>query len=154
MEDPRKLILEELALSGEASPVSPALLELCGHRITPGSSLPPVEFLFRLFGRPCFPRGELVGVAGKAKSGKTMFTSMLMAACLTQKVLAIEREVGLTDGTDDTDGLERGAREVGLTDGTDGLESAEREVGLTDGTDCTDGLRVLWLDTEQSQQST
>ena len=138
MEDPRKLILEELALSGEASPVSPALLELCGHRITPGSSLPPVEFLFRLFGRPCFPRGELVGVAGKAKSGKTMFTSMLMAACLTQKVLAIEREVGLTDGTDDTDGL----------------ESAEREVGLTDGTDCTDGLRVLWLDTEQSQQST
>ena len=129
MEDPRKLILEELALSGEASPVSPALLELCGHRITPGSSLPPVEFLFRLFGRPCFPRGELVGVAGKAKSGKTMFTSMLMAACLTQKVLAIEREVGLTDGTDDTDGLgrERGAR---------------------------DGLRVLWLDTEQSQQST
>ena len=148
MEDPRKLILEELALSGEASPVSPALLELCGHRITPGSSLPPVEFLFRLFGRPCFPRGELVGVAGKAKSGKTMFTSMLMAACLTQKVLAIEREVGLTDGTDDTDGLESAEREVGLTDGTDDTDGLGRERGARD------GLRVLWLDTEQSQQST
>ena len=30
-----------------------------------------MEFLFRLFGKPCFPRGELVAITGKAKSGKT-----------------------------------------------------------------------------------
>ena len=29
-------------------------------RITREKELPEVEFLFRIFGKPCFPRGELV----------------------------------------------------------------------------------------------
>ena len=73
--------MEELAHVGETSPppVPSEVLDLGKQRITADSHLPPVEFLFRMFGIPCFPRGELVGVAGKAKSGKTLFTSMLMA---------------------------------------------------------------------------
>jgi archaellum biogenesis ATPase FlaH len=35
-----------------------------------------------MFKVPCFPRGELVAVAGKAKSGKTLFLSLLMANTL------------------------------------------------------------------------
>ena len=48
-------------------------------RITRDKELPPMHFLFRIFGKPCFPRGELVAVTGKAKSGKTLFNSLLMA---------------------------------------------------------------------------
>lgn len=51
-------------------------------RITQDKELPPMRFLFRIFGRPCFPRGELVAVTGKAKSGKTLFNSLLMACCI------------------------------------------------------------------------
>ena len=60
-------------------PVSPAVVDLLKHRITPESDVKPIEYLFRMFGVPCFPRGELVAVAGKAKSGKTYFLSLLMA---------------------------------------------------------------------------
>ena len=81
-------------------------------RVTPTTELKPMEPLFRMYDVPCFYRGELVAVCGKAKSGKTLFLSILMAACLTQKMLALEQS-----------GRER-------------------------------PLRVLWLDTEQSQQST
>jgi len=66
-------------------------------RVTPTTVLPPMEALFRMYDVPCFYRGELVAVCGKAKSGKTMFLSIVMA---------------------------------------------------------TGNLRVLWFDTEQSQQST
>ena len=52
------------------------------QRITQDKQLPEMNFLFRIFGKPCFPRGELVAVTGKAKSGKTLFTSMLMACCV------------------------------------------------------------------------
>lgn len=93
--------------------------ELFTERITPETELPPMQPLFRMFGVPCFYRGELVADCGKAKSGKTFFLSILMAACLTQKALALERF--LEDGADDAD------------------------IG---------SLRVLWIDTEQSQQST
>ena len=41
------------------------------QRITCDKELPPIEFLFRVSGKPCFPRGEVVMVTGKAKSGKT-----------------------------------------------------------------------------------
>ena len=88
--------------------------ELFKERITPETELPPMQPLFRMFDVPCFYRGELVADCGKAKSGKTTFLSILMAACLTQKTLALERFVNLTETP----------------------------------------LRVLWLDTEQSQQST
>ena len=72
----------ELAHAGEETQLSPAMLLLEQLRITPEKELKPMEFLFRLFGKPCFPRGELVAITGKAKSGKTFVTSMLMAKSL------------------------------------------------------------------------
>lgn len=60
-------------------------------RVTCEKVLPPMRFLFRIFGKPCFPRGELVAVTGKAKSGKTLFNSMLMACCATTQVLQVQR---------------------------------------------------------------
>jgi len=60
-------------------------------RITCDKQLPEMDFLFRIFGKPCFPRGELVAVTGKAKSGKTLFTSMLMACCAKEQVLQVQR---------------------------------------------------------------
>lgn len=86
---------------------------LAKYRVTPTTILPPMETLFRAYDVPCFYRGELVAVCGKAKSGKTLFLSMIMACCLTDRVLALERV-----------------------------------------SDIGQPLRVLWLDTEQSQQST
>ena len=94
-----------------AEPSAADIEELFAERITPETDLPPMQPLFRMFDVPCFYRGELVADCGKAKSGKTFFLSILMAACLTQKALALER-------------------------------LSER------------ALKVLWLDTEQSQQST
>ena len=108
----------ELAHAGEETTLSPKMLLLEKLRITPEKELEPMEFLFRLFGKPCFPRRELVAITGKAKSGKTFVTSMLMACCITQKVLAMERNTDCTDNTD------------------------------------SKPLRVLWYDTEQSDEST
>ena len=69
-----------------------ALLDaLQSMRITPTMNLPPVEFLFQMLDKPCFPRGELVSVTGKAKSGKTFFLSLLMAACTAGELLGIRR---------------------------------------------------------------
>ncbi len=69
----------ELQHAGEQTVLSPQMLLLEQLRITPEKELPKMEFLFRLFGKPCFPRRELVAITGKAKSGKTYVTSMLMA---------------------------------------------------------------------------
>ena len=60
----------ELAHAGEETTLSPKMLLLEQLRITPEKQLEPMEFLFRLFGKPCFPRRELVAITGKAKSGK------------------------------------------------------------------------------------
>lgn len=68
-------------------------------RITKDKQLPEMDFLFRIFGKPCFPRGELVAVTGKAKSGKTLFTSMLMACCVKDEVLQVQRPFTDVDGT-------------------------------------------------------
>lgn len=111
MKDSQSLIQEQLQHAGAPCSVPPELLQLENLRVTLDKMLPPMEFLFRLFGRPCFPRGELVAVTGKAKCGKTFFTSMLMTACLQQQVLALERER-------------------------------------------KEPMKVLWYDTEQSEQST
>ena len=73
-------IASELTLAGTDPKVRERIERLEKlRRITPDRELPPMRFLFRLFGRPCFPRGELVAITGKAKSGKTFVTSMLMA---------------------------------------------------------------------------
>lgn len=61
------------------------------RRITPTKELPKMEFLFRLFHKPCFPRGELVALSGKAKSGKTFVSSILMALSYCSPVLSVER---------------------------------------------------------------
>lgn len=60
-------------------------------RITRDKELLEMDFLFRIFGKPCFPRGELVAVTGKAKSGKTLFMSMLMSCCVKDRVLQVQR---------------------------------------------------------------
>lgn len=82
---------EELALAGEVSNVTPSLLELDGYRITSESDVPCEEFLFRMFGKPCFPRRDLSTITGVEKCGKTFFTSMLMACCAEQHVMELER---------------------------------------------------------------
>ena len=68
-------------------------------RITRNKELPSMQFLFRIFGKPCFPRGELVAVTGKAKSGKTLFNSLLMACCIREEVLQIQRPFEDVDGS-------------------------------------------------------
>ena len=101
----------ELEHAGEETALSPKMLLLEQLRITLEKQLKPMEFLFHLFGKPCFPRRELVAITGKAKSGKTFVTSMLMACCQSRDVLAFQR------------------------------------IG-------DEPLRVLWYDTEQSDEST
>jgi len=73
-----------------------------------------MENLFLLFDKACFFRGELAAVCGKAKSGKTLWLSILMACALKGECLSLKRE-----------------------------QRPESQP-----------LRILWIDTEQSQQST
>ena len=65
--------------------------ELLQYRLTPETVLPPLEFLFKMNGTECFPLSELVANTGKAKSGKTLFLSIVMACCLKKNVLGLER---------------------------------------------------------------
>ena len=105
-------MMEELSLAGKASAsqtLTPEMI-LEANRVTPKTPLPPMEHLFLMYGKPCFFRGELTANCGKAKSGKTLFLSILMACTMRDKVLALERHIH--------------------------------------------PLRVLWIDTEQSKQST
>ena len=81
----------ELALAGFSTEQEQWLLQLERRRITPQTELQQMEFLFRLHGKPCFARGELTGMSGKAKSGKTFASSILMALCFRSKVLSVER---------------------------------------------------------------
>ena len=125
-------------------PTQQEIHELFLERITPETDLPPMQPLFKMFDVPCFYRGELVADCGKAKSGKTFFLSILMAACLTQKALALERNC-LADSADSAEKKCLPALELRslATEGTQ--KSAEKDLKP---------LRVLWIDTEQSQQST
>lgn len=106
-----RLIQRELGLAGISSEQEERLQQLERRRITPDKELPPMEFLFRLAGKPCFARGELTGLSGKAKSGKTFVSSIIMALCFRSQLLSVER-----------------------------IEPRR--------------LRVLWYDTEQSEEST
>ena len=85
------LLQRELSLAGFSPEDEQRLRELEAFRITPLKELPPVEFLFRLHGKPCFARGELTGLSGKAKSGKTFVCSILMALCFRNEVLSLQR---------------------------------------------------------------
>lgn len=89
MTDP---ISEDLSHAGESSGVSPTLAKMLQRELTPDMKLPPMEFLMRLFGEPCFPRRELVAITGRAKSGKTFVMSIIMLMCLIDRILQFERD--------------------------------------------------------------
>ena len=133
----------ELAHAGEETVLSPQMLLLEQLRITPEKQLEPMEFLFRLFGKPCFPRRELVAITGKAKSGKTFVTSMLMA-------------MGSRTSPPNPLIPDQRSPTRRLSDGRGGMPEAR------EGSICQlplkrireDPLRVLWYDTEQSDEST
>ena len=86
------LVTEALSHAGEDQQQMERIAHLEDRRITPEKELPKMEFLFRMFGKPCFPRGELVGLTGKPKSGKTFISSILMTLCFREEVLTILRE--------------------------------------------------------------
>ena len=102
---------------------------LYAERITPETQLPPMAPLFKMTESPCFYRGELVADCGKAKSGKTTFLSVLMTAAIVGKCFGIERATK-KEGDQTTPPC-----------GHPSYSGGER-------------LRVLWIDTEQNQQST
>ena len=84
---------------------------LSERRIQASSNIQPHQFLFSWGNRPCFARGELVALTGKAKSGKTYVCSILMALAQKSHIMGLQR-------IDD------------------------------------DPLRVVWIDTEQSADTT
>lgn len=84
-------IQEELDKAGEASQVSPLVVQLDKCRIMSDTEVPGEDFLLRLFGKPCFPCRDISTITGTEKCGKTFFTSMMMACCSEKKVLDLER---------------------------------------------------------------
>jgi len=97
MSEIEEMIRQELAKAGTVNRAEQERREklerLEKHRITTETDIPKRQFLFRLFNIPCFPRGELVGLTGKEKSGKTYFTSLLMTLCQRREALNMERNV-------------------------------------------------------------
>lgn len=81
------------------------------RRILPSTEVTLHQFLFSWDDKPCFARGELVALTGKAKSGKTYVCSILMALAHKRQLMGIQR-----------------------------LQE--------------EPLKVLWIDTEQSADST
>ena len=88
MED---LILEQINHAGEPCTVTDEVIRMDACRLTSESDVQEEEFLFKFFGTPCFPRGDLTTIAGPAKSGKTFLTTMTMACCVKRQVLEFER---------------------------------------------------------------
>ena len=85
-------ISEALSHAGESSAVSPTLARMFQRELTPDMQLPPMEFLMRLFGEPCFPRRELVAITGRAKSGKTFVMYIIMLMGVIDRILQFERD--------------------------------------------------------------
>ena len=111
LEEKIRLIAQEFFGKEHSPKTKEKLQRLEQRRIRPNSLIPKRRFLFEMFDKPCFARGELVGITGRAKSGKTFFTSMLMALGVCNEVMGIRR-----------------------------IDPKP--------------LRVLWMDTEQSEEST
>ena len=61
------------------------------RRITPSTEVQAHQFLFKWNDIPCFARGELVALTGKAKSGKTYVCSLLMALAVKSQIMGIQR---------------------------------------------------------------
>lgn len=100
---------------------------LLKQRILPSSDIPPHDFLFTWHDIPCFARGELVAVTGKAKSGKTYLNSILMAAAGAPQNECVMFNVECLTNEGHFLGLKR-------------MNPSP--------------LKVLWIDTEQSEDST
>ena len=105
-------------------------------RITSGSEIPPHEFLYTWNGVPCYARGELVAVTGKAKSGKTYLNSLLMAAAGVQ---GTESGESYSPETEERSRIVSGKTDKAIL----GLKRIREKP-----------LRVVWIDTEQSADST
>lgn len=93
MDNALSLINSEFSKAGQDAQELQLLERLEKRRITPDKEIPPMQFLFQMFCKPCFPRGELVAVAGKAKSGKTFISSILMTLCFREEFLTVRRMV-------------------------------------------------------------
>ena len=61
------------------------------RRILPSTEITPHQFLFSWNDKPCFARGELVALTGKAKSGKTYVCSILMALAVKRQLMGLQR---------------------------------------------------------------
>ncbi len=68
-----------------------AIEMLTQRRILASTEITPHQFLFSWNDKPCFARGELVALTGKAKSGKTYVCSILMALAIKQPIMGIKR---------------------------------------------------------------
>jgi hypothetical protein len=90
-EEKMDLIKEELQHAGEPTVVTPEIMSLDQNRVTSESQVEEEEFLFKLNGVPCCPRGDLSIMTGPAKTGKTNVAAMLMACCVNRQVLGFER---------------------------------------------------------------
>lgn len=124
-----QFVQKEIALAGISSEQEILLQRLENRRITPESEVPKMEFLFRMR-KPCFARGELTAVSGKAKSGKTFICSVLMALCFQRQVLGFERIEGQPSP----------------------ISPQPSDISPQPST--LTPLKVLWYDTEQSEEST
>lgn len=83
--------MQELSLAGIDQGKLELRRRLEERRITRWKVLPPIRFLFSLFGVQCFPRGELVSVTGKQKCGKTFVCSILMALATVRQHMGFVR---------------------------------------------------------------
>lgn len=144
MENPRELIAKDL--NKKRVEVTPEQLKLDGFRMTSQTDVPEEEFLFRHFGKPCFPRKELTTVTGPAKSGKTFFTSMLMACCIKRQVMTLERvrEEPLKVMWYDTEQSRNTTKEIlvkrigRMVSNTDHTDDTDRREGHTEITESTE----------------
>ena len=91
----KNMVSEDLSKAGEASVITPLLMELDKLRIVSTSDIEDEEFLFHIKGKPCMPRKDLTVITGQAKTGKTVLISILMACCARRQeqggLLGIER---------------------------------------------------------------
>ena len=91
----KNMVSEDLSKAGEASVITPLLMELDKLRIVSTSDIRDEEFLFHIKGKPCMPRKDLTVITGQAKTGKTLLISILMACCARRQeqggLLGIER---------------------------------------------------------------
>ena len=114
MKNPFSLIREDLPKSEEDLSLAELQGELAKYLIRPYKQLPPMRFLFTFNGTPCCPVCELVADTGKAKSGKTLFMSLLMACAMSDQQLALQRtgEEPLTVLWYDTEQSEQSTQDI------------------------------------------